>query len=66
MRSADADNEQATDTRLLAGPFRVIGELAQASVMVIAFAVAIVIVGTPIAMAVRVLHDVALWLLSRL
>jgi hypothetical protein len=66
MRSADADTEQATDTRRLAGPFRLILELAQASVMVIAFAVAIVIVGTPIAMAVRVLHAVALWLLSRL
>ena len=66
MRSADADAEQVTDTRRLAGPFRLILELAQASVMVIAFAVAIVIVGTPIAMAVRVLHAVALWLLSRL
>ena len=41
---------------------RLVRALAEASVVVIAFAVAILVVGTPIALAVRALHDIASWL----
>ena len=62
MSSIDAYNKQATGATLLVKPLRIARELAQASVVVIAFAVAILVVGTPIALAVRALHDVVLWL----
>ena len=41
---------------------RLLRAFAEASVVVIAFAVAILAVGTPIALTVRALHDIVSWL----
>ena len=66
MSGVDACNKQAPGAAPLARLLRLVRELAEASVLVIAFAVAILVVGTPIALAVRALHNIALWLVRSL
>jgi hypothetical protein len=66
MSSVDARNKQAPGGAPLARLLRLVRELAEASVLVIAFAVAILVIGTPITLAVRVMHDIALWLVRSL
>ena len=67
MNAADAYNKQLPGTpvspvvRLL----RLVRAFAEASVVVIAFPVAILALGTPIVFAVRALHDIAIWLVLR-
>ena len=62
MSGRDAYNKQRAAPRRWSRLLRLVRELAEASVVVIAFAVAILVVGTPIALAVRALHDIASWL----
>jgi hypothetical protein len=62
MSGLDAYNKQAAGAAPLVRFMRLVRELAEASIVVVAFAVAILIVGTPIALAVRVLHDIVSWL----
>jgi hypothetical protein len=45
---------------------RLVWELTEASVVVIAFAAAILAIGTPITLAVRAFHDIVLWLVRGL
>ena len=66
MYGMDADNRQASEAAPLVRFMHLVRELAEASIVVVAFAVAILIVGTPIALAVRALHDMAWWLVRSL
>ena len=66
MSSVHGDNEQGGRSTLLVRVLRLVRELAEASLLVIAFAVAILVVGTPIALAVRALHEILSWLLRSL
>lgn len=65
MSGLDAYNKQAAGAAPMVRLMRLVRELAEASVVVVAFAVAILIVGTPIALAVRALHDIVFWLMMR-
>ena len=64
MSAFDAYNQQRAGAALspVRRLLRLVREFAEASVVVIAFAVAILVVGTPIALAVRALHDIVSWL----
>jgi hypothetical protein len=64
MSAADAYNPQLPGAALspVARLLRLVRAFAEASVVVIAFAVATLAVGTPIALAVRALHDIVSWL----
>ena len=64
MNAADAYNKQlpADAVSPVIRLLRLGRAFAEASVVVIAFAVAILAVGTPIALAVRALHDIVSWL----
>ena len=62
MSGLDAYNKQAAGATPLVRFMRLVRVLAEASIVVVAFAVAILIVGTPIALAVRALHDIVSWL----
>ena len=66
MSSLHGYNEQGGRSALLVGALRLVRELAEASLLVIMFAVAILVVGTPIALAVRALHEILSWLLRSL
>ena len=66
MYGMDADSRQASEAAPLVRLLRLLREFAEATVVVIAFAVAILIVGAPIALAVRALHDMARWLVRSL
>ena len=64
MNAADAYKPQLRGAALspVRRLLRLVRAFAEASVVVIAFAVAILAVGTPIALAVRALHDIVSWL----
>lgn len=67
MNGADTYDKQVPGTaapmiRLL----RLVRELAEGSVVAIAFAIAILAMGTPVALAVRAFHDIVLWLVRGL
>ena len=67
MNAADAYNTQLPGAALspVVRLLRLVRAFAEALVVVIAFAIAILAVGTPIALAVRALHDIVLWLACR-
>jgi hypothetical protein len=64
MNTANTYNKQLTIGAVppLVRLLRLGRAFAEACVVVIAFAVAILAVGTPIALAVRALHEIVLWL----
>ncbi len=66
MYGIETDHRQASEAASLVKLLRTFGEFAEAAVVVIVFAVAILVVGTPIALAVRALHDIALWFVRSL
>ena len=52
------------DRTCAARVLRIIREIAEASVVAVAFALAILVIGAPIALLVRALHDSLSWLVQ--
>jgi hypothetical protein len=63
MSTATSQAEQQGPLRQFLG---IVRELAEASLVVIGFACVILVLGLPVALAVRGLHDIVLWFVGSL